>query len=436
MKQMAPRSRHSCPYTVSSDEWVSSSPSSSAAPSQVLSLHDLTQVQLASHFGAVLKIFTKIFAIAKVMHVVFLAYGLEVFWSLLTHLRTETDVSLLQLDHAEMGLLLWIKRAEVEIRTDSLATLIEVVENLFYVLYSRLVMEMASIELCALFKMEARPMTTRLKFVLPEPNHLYRILLACKDFLDSPVICEVVQKDLVSQYQQNYIHRITLKHSEKVPLDDILGFRRFAVNIVSDRTSIYYQKWNTLITIFDSIPADIMAVLAEKYLTVVPRIVPEDDVPFSELPFVRLQVINPVLWAKETILDHRIATLAKLQGRSVGEERREDGRFRLLSLAKQQKCICISVCSCAYDCTYNVERQCPCAEAQLRLMLARRRRGTGPSDFAMRATTLGRVCFEGLANLKRNVSEDELELEISNMFEIFELEIQKERSSVPAPVSD
>lgn len=79
VQQMAPRRRHSRPYTVSSDEWVSSSSSSSSAPSQVLSLQDLTQVQLASHFGSVLKIFNKIYAIAKILHVVFLGYGLEVF---------------------------------------------------------------------------------------------------------------------------------------------------------------------------------------------------------------------------------------------------------------------------------------------------------------------------------------------------------------------
>jgi hypothetical protein len=41
-------------------------------------MDDLDAVQLSTHFGTVMKIFTKIYAIAKLMHVVFLAYGVEV----------------------------------------------------------------------------------------------------------------------------------------------------------------------------------------------------------------------------------------------------------------------------------------------------------------------------------------------------------------------
>lgn len=75
---MAPAKRHSRPYTVSSDEWVIPSPSSSSSASQVLSLDDLNTMQLSLHFGAVLKIFDKIYAVAKILHVTFLAYGVEV----------------------------------------------------------------------------------------------------------------------------------------------------------------------------------------------------------------------------------------------------------------------------------------------------------------------------------------------------------------------
>lgn len=41
-------------------------------------MDDLDAVQLSIHFGTVMKIFTKIFAMAKLLHVVFLAYGVKV----------------------------------------------------------------------------------------------------------------------------------------------------------------------------------------------------------------------------------------------------------------------------------------------------------------------------------------------------------------------
>ncbi|KAJ5155305.1 hypothetical protein N7492_008108 [Penicillium capsulatum] len=416
---MAPRRRHSRPHTVSSEEWVATTASYSSSPSQpaqVLSLHDLTDVQRAAHFGAVLKIFTKIFTIAKILHIAFLAYGVH-------------------LDHSQTGLLFWIKRAEAEIRTDSLSNLIEIVENLFYVLYSRLVLEMANMELAALFKMATRPSTTHLKFVLPDPNHLYRIFLAFKDVLDAPSMCEAPRSDLISYYQERYIHRVTTHEATReISLDDVLGFRRYAVNVVSERPSSYYDKWEHLIPCFDSIPANIMAILAEKYLTVVPNVVPDDDVPLSDLPFYHLKMTDPEAWERDIIMDHRIATLAKLQGRSIGDERRDDRRVRLLPLSKQQKCICASICTCARDCTYDVERFCPCAERQLRIMLARRRKDTGGSGFMTRANTLGRAFFHGLSSLKPEVESQCINNQIHIALDLFELEIQKERANLPAPV--
>lgn len=73
---MAPSRRHTRPYTVGSDVWVI--PSTSSTLSQVLCLDDLSEVQLSVHFGNVLSILTRLYAIGKVLHVVFLSYGVEV----------------------------------------------------------------------------------------------------------------------------------------------------------------------------------------------------------------------------------------------------------------------------------------------------------------------------------------------------------------------
>lgn len=343
----------------------------------------------------------------------------------------------MQLDDSESSLNYWIERAEAEIRTDSLSDLIELVENLFYTLYSRVQVEMAGIELCALFTMDPRPTTTHKQFNLPDPNHLYRIFLACKDVLDSPLVCETSEaaiiSGLVSQYQENHIRRLISKGSVKgFNQDDLLGYRRYAINIVSDRSSAYCKKWNQLIPFFDSIPSEVMVLISEKYFALISKEVPEADVPTSELGFVNLKAISPTQWEKEIILDHRMAALGKLEGKTVGEERREDDKVRLLNVVRSHKCICTSVCFCAHECTNDVERWCPCAERHLRIMLAKRRKGAGRFKFTTRANTLARACFQGLANLRRNVSDDQLLVEIQAAFEIFEMEIEKERSGVVA----
>lgn len=73
---MALSQRPSRPYRVSSDEWVI--PSTPSTSPRVLSLDDLSDVQLSIHFGNVLNIMIKLYAMAKLLQVVFLSYGVEV----------------------------------------------------------------------------------------------------------------------------------------------------------------------------------------------------------------------------------------------------------------------------------------------------------------------------------------------------------------------
>lgn len=313
--------------------------------------------------------------------------------------------------------------------------MIQIVENLFYTLYCTIEFELANIELCALFKMGSRPLTTQEQFYLPEPNHLYRLFLAFKDLLDSPLICEYPHsktvQDIITQYQEDHVRGLIGKDAMKrFCKDDLLGYRRYALNIVSERTSAYCMKWTALLSHFSRIPSEVLAVMSERYFTIIPKVSPEKEIAAAELAFVNLKATNPAGWERDLILDHRLSTLAKLEGKSIGEERRDDRRVRLLTIARNHKCICTSVCRCARECTYFVERCCPCAERQLRLMLARRRKGTGQHSFTVRTNNLARYCFEGLSSLRRDVSDEHLEDEMESIFEIFDLEIQKERAGV------
>lgn len=341
----------------------------------------------------------------------------------------------LQIDDLEPGLFHWVQRAEAEIRTDSLVSVIEIVENLFYSLYSTIELELACIELCAMFKMGPRPPTTHEQFFLPDPGHLYRIFLAFKDVLDSPLICEnsrsAVVRDMVLQYQESHIRSLMVKGGVRgFTKDDVLGYRRYVLNIVSQRTSTYYQKWSQLIHFFDAIPSEVMAVMSEKYFTRVPKEVPEEDITTAELGFIDPKVANPVTGDWDIVLDHRMASLGRLEGKSVGEMRRDNPKTRLQSILKYHKCICASSCSCAEQCTKFVEAWCPCAERQLRLLMARRRKGTGRFKFATRVNNIARFCFQGLADLRPDVSDHLLVAELGIVFDMFDVEIMKERSGV------
>jgi hypothetical protein len=257
---------------------------------------------------------------------------------------------------------------------------------------------------------------------------MYRILLACKDNLDNYNICELLREGIVHKWQEVFLRRLAEKGLVNgFNPDDTLGYRQFAQNVVSEPCSAYATKWVSLIPFFSSIPKEILNIMSEKWFTVRPKATLPDDVPSSQLPFLDLKQVNRAQWEKEIILDYRLATLGKLEGRSIGDERRDDPKIRLVNLTKYHKCICTSNCSCARECTYDVESDCPCSERHLRLMTARLSRGPGRFDFRTRANTAGRACWEGLARLRRDVSDETIILEWSETFAVFELEIQKER---------
>lgn len=322
----------------------------------------------------------------------------------------------------------WIKRAEAEIRTGSLPNLIEIVENLFYAVYARTVLEMAAIELCVQFKTESRPRPECGKFYLPEPDHMYRIFLAIKDVLDSPTVCESLFEFVVDAYQDLHLRRLadTLVGTQ-FNLDDPLGYRRYVLEIVHETNSQFKQKWGALLPYFSNIPAELVIMISEKYCTVEPKVQLESDVPTDKLPFVDLKIAHFGMWAKELTEDYRLASLGRLEGKMLGEMRRDDGKS-LLPLVQQHKCVCLPLCRCAGECTACPERHCPCSERQLRMMLARNRKGPGEIDFATRANTLARVSFERLAILRRNIRDGQLASQLNEVMEGFELEILKERS--------
>jgi hypothetical protein len=83
--------------------------------------------------------------------------------------------------------------------------------------------------------------------------------------------------------------------------------------------------------------------------------------------------VGDAVWERHTILSHRAGALARLQGKSIGEARREEGETpaALIRYVKERRCVCTSYCACAKQCTSDAERFCPCAPRQMRLLMAK-----------------------------------------------------------------
>ena len=329
------------------------------------------------------------------------------------------------------GLMYWIEEAESKVRTGSLVELIETTENLYYVTYSRIIIELSAVELSACFKADSRlPQAGQHSVKLPDANHLYRILVSCRDVLDSPALCTDRNEAIVTRFQEAYVRFLICKHSHRGRFqdNDILGFRRYAVSVAANQSNRYHRKWASVIDIFSEIPPQTLTLLAECYFNTVPSAWPARDIPTEDLPFVNLAMLDVYTWDKEMAANHRTAALAQLEGKCVGDLRRDQQPTRLMNLARHGQCICKSVCHCATHCTRHVEESCPCAERQLRMQIALSRRRSGRFDFKTRVDSVIMCGFEGLAVLKRRIRDAKLMDELYDLFKMVSMEIIKERS--------
>ncbi|EKV19082.1 actin-related protein 2/3 complex subunit 2 [Penicillium digitatum] len=400
-------------YTVSSDEWVMvPSMPSPTSPANVVAPELMDPVEESIHFGVIVRIFGKLYTISKMMETITQYYGAEP-------------------DNSKTGLPCWIKRSEQNVRTQKMAVLIDTVENLYYALYARITIELASIELCGSFRIDTSALRVELPYLMPEADHLYRIVLAFKNVLNSPEICAIRRMDVIAHFQQGYINQLAKKKQSKDELlsFDPLAYRPFALRTVSYRHGSYCEKWKEFIPFFDSIPAETMATLSEKYLTMTPVIMPPDNIPFVELPWIHSGQVGKAALEKEVQNDYLLLHAAQTQDTTIGEERKKGINPDLYHFARKRKCICKSICGCSWECTQEVQRPCPCAERHVRIMLTKRllaHRWDGPA-FAITASTTARMFFDGLAQLRRDVDATDIANELDRAFELFSLLISKER---------
>lgn len=305
-------------------------------------------------------------------------------------------------------------RAEDVATSQSVVDLVDVVENLYYACYARLMLEIANVELCATSDLDVKHLSNKssASFLLPEPNHLLKIYLCCREILDAPSICHEINTALVHQYQDAYIHqaldRITAEGG--FILDDLLGYRACVMGVLTDRSSLFHQHWDSE-PLYTMPPAELLTELSEKYLAFLPKAPVVDPVPGTELPWMSSNGVDSERWERQTIRAHRQATLAKLEHRAIGDVRRDDGRRRLRDYLSERQCVCRATCTCASTCTADPERPCPCAERMLRITTARHG-GSRRRSLGARSTSLAKAIFEGLAAMRRDVDEFAIAVEL------------------------
>ncbi|PWY86863.1 hypothetical protein BO70DRAFT_386147 [Aspergillus heteromorphus CBS 117.55] len=373
---MVPIGRPSIPYTIGAPDW-------NIFTTAVQDLDHPGDANVTDWRNSVLSVYVRVYTVAKVMVMVFLHYGVEI-------------------DDIPDGILAYIRRAEQLVISDKVTHLVENVEDLFHALYARLIMELANVELCACFPFGVARVSSYNNFILPEPRHLFRILLMCKEILDTHSICTTMNKELIRHYQTGFIRRsVERLMSTGFDIDDLIGFRRHALAIARDQDSPFRQKWDGPGLIYQMPPPEVLAIQSEKYMAFAPREAIDDIVPNQNLPFVEWHMVDPKVWASEIILDHREAARALLEGITLGQLRQtDDDRRQVIDYMRERKCTCWSTCSCGMICTREPDRPCPCAGWRLTMHLARCRTDIGPFSFRDRCSILSRAVFQWVASLR------------------------------------
>ncbi|GLA23166.1 hypothetical protein AnigIFM63326_006795 [Aspergillus niger] len=300
------------PYAVGAVEWNSAS-------GYVKNLDDAQGHDVSSWKNSVLAVYVRVYTVAKVVFMSFIHYGIE-------------------LDGFNGGLMVCIRDVEDAIASTKIAPLVECVEKLYHALYARLVMELVVVDLCSCFKIEVSRVSSHNNFMLPEPRHLYNIFLACKQVLDSSTVCRFFKKDFVQNYQATFIHRaVTKLNSMPFVMDDLIGYRRFALGIIDNPDSPFRQRWAGSGLIYHMPPPRVLIVHSEKYMSFTPRQTYQFMIPQQPLPFIQRHNADPTFMENARTSDHRQAALAMLEGKTVGDLRNEGTIQQLIEYAKRRK---------------------------------------------------------------------------------------------------
>ncbi|KAH8700694.1 hypothetical protein BGW36DRAFT_293123 [Talaromyces proteolyticus] len=309
------------------------------------------------------------------------------------------------------GMLNFIDKAEVLLRNGSVIDFVFTIEDLYSSLYARLEVEIALLHFCAMFGINDGKAWRRTDPTLPEPGHLYTIMTACQQVLTDKSVCSTFDDHLVKYHQRRFVEEMTRKYQVDGTLPpDSTGYRAHADEIIQDAGSLAFRHWCKIFPEMRFLPIGILAFLSEKYVSIYPRPLSQNSQMKINISFGNIEPENKSAWDKDMIRAHRLCTLAQIEGKSVGELRREEEPSNVLRYASERKCVCLEICTCSRLCTKFASTLCPCSFRWVRgIMIHRPEYDIGYYD---KSTIMGELTYESLAALQRDKPEDVVRREL------------------------
>lgn len=325
------------------------------------------------------------------------------------------------------NILSYIEKAEMLLQSGSVIDFVFAVEDLYFSLFARLEIEIAFLHFCISFGMKGSRIRRRTDPALPEPSHVYSILTACKEILNDKNVCSGFDARLVDYHQRRFVEEMTRKYQVDGTLPpDATGYRAHVEETIQNPGSYTYQQWRQDFPELRSLPIDILAFLSEKYLPIYPRTISKHSQMKFNLPFVSPEAENPAMWEKDMIRAHRLCALAQLEGKAVGELRREEEPFNVLRYASEQKCVCLEICTCSKLCSKSGSTLCPCSSRWVRGIMIHR--PEYEISYPDKNTIMGELAYESLACLKRDEPEEVKRRELYGGINVIRKEMMKQRS--------
>ncbi|EEH42901.1 uncharacterized protein PADG_07721 [Paracoccidioides brasiliensis Pb18] len=251
---------------------------------------------------------------------------------------------------------------------------------------------------------------------LPNTTRVHMIFQACKRLLKSDDICGLLDRELIHKKQMAYVERVIEVYAASnlgvnCHLDDLRVYRGYIERVVSSRESLSEKEWTGLDPMYSYAPCMILATMSEKYLrftsqrnssnsnrnhnsnrnrrsnhsfyyalatgadtissthptsTKHKHSISTSSSNFSFTSFSSSSSTSSASSTDRLLPKHRYieanreAAYARLEGISVGEFRRFQGKRSLHGYVRDQLCVCLGHCVCSRKCTVKEAPVCPC----------------------------------------------------------------------------
>ncbi|GAM37867.1 hypothetical protein TCE0_033r08151 [Talaromyces pinophilus] len=338
--------------------------------------------------------------------------------------------------HTTSGsILAYVEKGEQELENGSVIDFIFAIEDLYSCLYARLDIEIGLIHFCSSFAGNGQKRRSKTQPQLPEPEHIYSILAMCKSALEDPSVCSAFDDRMVSYHQNYYVAEMTRRYRMHgtLPLDHT-GFRAHVYETINDPRSHTFRHWCQIYPVLGHLHIDILTFLSEKYIPMYPRTSHKYGYTTFSAPGPYDSAENVAAWAENMKCAHRMCALARIEGKAIGQLRREENGFNIVRYASEQKCICLDVCSCSRLCTRSGNTRCPCSGRWMRGFHLYQ--PDYEATFREKGTVMGELTYESLATLKRDLPEYLVQRELLAGINIIREEMIKQRIATQRPEYD